>query len=310
MGIIRCKLEEQEDIASMNTDYYRVILKVIETGNISRTAEILGYTQSGVSHIISKMEKQLNLQILQRERSGITVTKEAESLLPYMRSVVGSEDMMMQEVSRKVNGEDVVIRIATVHSVAVSWLPQLLHDFQQKNPTFRFEVKESNSYEYIEESVLQGKADCGFSVSTRDPGLKFVHLYKDQYYAVMPKGHPLSELESVSPEQLEGYPFIVPEEGVWNKELKKIMATLDINTNLVTKPLDDLMILSMVEKGWGISIVTDALIQLSRSDFARSPLRPERYRNVGMVLAKTQEHQTHLRTFFDFVVPWFLTMKI
>ena len=37
-----------------------VFLKVVETGSFKRTADILGYTQAGISYIIGAMEQELN----------------------------------------------------------------------------------------------------------------------------------------------------------------------------------------------------------------------------------------------------------
>ena len=39
----------------MDMDNYEIFLKVAETGNITRAAQILNYTQSGVSHAIAAL---------------------------------------------------------------------------------------------------------------------------------------------------------------------------------------------------------------------------------------------------------------
>ena len=37
----------------MNTEYYRIFLECVRTGNLTQAAENLGYTQSGISHIVA-----------------------------------------------------------------------------------------------------------------------------------------------------------------------------------------------------------------------------------------------------------------
>ena len=37
----------------MNTEYYRIFPECVRTGNLTQAAENLGYTQSGISHIVA-----------------------------------------------------------------------------------------------------------------------------------------------------------------------------------------------------------------------------------------------------------------
>nr|MCR5022019.1 LysR family transcriptional regulator [Ruminococcus sp.] len=55
----------------MNTEYYRILLRTVEIGNITKAAELLGYTQSGISRIIGKLEEELGTPIVTRNRTGI-----------------------------------------------------------------------------------------------------------------------------------------------------------------------------------------------------------------------------------------------
>lgn len=289
----------------MNTDYYRVILKVIETGNISKTAQLLGYTQSGVSNIISKVEKQLEMKLFNRDHTGIRLAAEAQSLVPIIRNIVKEEDAFLKEVSNKINGQEVTIKIVTVHSFAVTILPQLLNDFQKQNPNVRFELKELNYYGLIEKALQEGESDFAFTVYSYNQQMEYHELFRDDYCVVMPKDHPLAGLDSVEPEQLAEYPFILPEEEVYNTEVKKIISSMKANKSLETKPLDDMMILSFVENGWGISIVPQQLTKLSNADIAVSKLGKDFYRPMGMIAKKNSKVSHQHRLFKEFVIKWF-----
>ena len=47
----------------MNLNRYEIFLKVAEIGNITRAAEILNYTQAGISHAISALEKEAGVTL-------------------------------------------------------------------------------------------------------------------------------------------------------------------------------------------------------------------------------------------------------
>ena len=59
-----------------------VFLKVVETGSFKRTADILGYTQAGISYIIVAMEQEFGLTLFHREYGGVSCT-EAENSEPW-----------------------------------------------------------------------------------------------------------------------------------------------------------------------------------------------------------------------------------
>lgn len=61
---------------------YEIFLKTAEIGNITKTAEILHYTQAGISHAIAALEKETGFSLLARSASGVTLTENGKRLLP------------------------------------------------------------------------------------------------------------------------------------------------------------------------------------------------------------------------------------
>ena len=79
----------------MNIIKYRLLVKAIELGNLTKAASELGYTQSGASHQIKSVEEELGIKILQRDRSGTKLTTEGKLLLPYIREAISCEDKIL-----------------------------------------------------------------------------------------------------------------------------------------------------------------------------------------------------------------------
>ncbi|MFR6331705.1 MAG: LysR family transcriptional regulator [Eisenbergiella sp.] len=67
----------------MNINKYRLLIKAIELGNLTKAAQELGYTQSGASHQIKSVEEELGIKILQRDRSGTKLTTEGNASALY-----------------------------------------------------------------------------------------------------------------------------------------------------------------------------------------------------------------------------------
>ena len=54
-----------------NLQKYMAFLKTVEYGSFTKAAEVLHYSQSGISRMISDLEKEWNLSVLERGRSGV-----------------------------------------------------------------------------------------------------------------------------------------------------------------------------------------------------------------------------------------------
>ena len=67
--------------AMMILNRYEIFLKVAELGNITRTAEALHYTQAGISHAISALEKEAGVTLLVRSSTGVSLTENGRRLL-------------------------------------------------------------------------------------------------------------------------------------------------------------------------------------------------------------------------------------
>ena len=58
----------------MNILTYMAFLKTVETGSFTKAAELLNYSQSGVSRMISDLEREWRIPLLERDRNGIRLT--------------------------------------------------------------------------------------------------------------------------------------------------------------------------------------------------------------------------------------------
>lgn len=54
-----------------NIQKYATFLKIVELGSLTRAAEALNYSQSGISRMIKSLEKEWNVSLLRRDRGGV-----------------------------------------------------------------------------------------------------------------------------------------------------------------------------------------------------------------------------------------------
>ena len=68
-----------------NLQKYQAFLKTVEYGSFTKAAELLNYSQSGISRMISDIEKEWNLTLLERGKAGVFLTSQGEKLLPFIQ---------------------------------------------------------------------------------------------------------------------------------------------------------------------------------------------------------------------------------
>lgn len=71
----------------MNIQKYMAFVKTVEYGSFTRAAELLNYSQSGISRMIGDLEKEWNIILLERGKSGVRLTSDGMKLLPHAKNV-------------------------------------------------------------------------------------------------------------------------------------------------------------------------------------------------------------------------------
>lgn len=81
----------------MDITKYEVLLRAVDCGSLTRAAEEMGYTQSGISHMMKSLESEVGFPVLVRSRSGVSLTKGGETILPYIRTIVNANNHLTQK---------------------------------------------------------------------------------------------------------------------------------------------------------------------------------------------------------------------
>ena len=90
-------------LMDMNIQKYLAFFKTVEYGSFTKAAERLNYSQSGISRQISDLEKEWNIALLERSRSGVRLTSDGLALLPYAKRVCEEYEKLQTQVD-ELNG--------------------------------------------------------------------------------------------------------------------------------------------------------------------------------------------------------------
>lgn len=283
----------------MNIQKYMAFVKTVEYGSFTKAAEILNYSQSGISRMINDLEKEWNIILLERGRSGVKLTSDGMKLLPFAKNVCAEYDKLQMEVSDLTGLQSGLIRIGTFSSVATHWLPNIIREFQKAYPNIDYELL-LGDYTEIEEWILDGRVDCGFLRLPTHPDLETIFLEQDRLLAVLPQDHPLAHLDRFPVTALCEEPFMLLEKGA-KAEISEIFDRCNLTPNVHFTTWDDYAIMSMVESGLGISILPELILRRIPYRIVARELSVPAYRKIGIALRSKKNASLTVKRFLDYL---------
>ena len=211
----------------MSMTKYQVFLKVVDCGGFTRAAEELHFTQSGISHTIASLERELGVPLFVRNRGGVTLTADGRALLPRIQTLCDDARILAQKAQELRGLETGIVRVATFNSVSVQWLPYILKSFREEHPHIEFELLPFVENAELEEAVLSGRADCCFASLPTTHLLDTWMLHRDQWRVIVAYNHPLAGRDPFPLDALASEPFIYLQEGE-DYEVRAVLDSLQI----------------------------------------------------------------------------------
>ena len=283
----------------MNIQKYMSFVKAVEYGSFTKAAQKLNYSQSGISRMISDLEKEWKVVLLERGKGGINLTSDGLRLLPYAKSLVDEYEKLQMQVDELNGLQSGLIRIGTFSSVATHWLPKIIKRFQKDYPNIDYELL-LGDYSEIERWISDGTVDFGFVRSPAKAGLETEFLAEDPLVAVLTENHPLAKEEKFPASAFKDEPFILLERDE-DSDVADILEKQGIKADIRFTTWDDYAIMSMVENGLGISILPQLILRRAPYKIVTKPLDVPAYRKIGIALKDKKTASVAVKRFLEYL---------
>lgn len=286
----------------MSISKFETLAKVCELGSLTKAAEVLGCTQSAVSHTINSLEEQFGFAILTRSRAGVKLTDDGQRIMPSVRGILNYYEQLNQTVSA-IRGLDFgTVRIGAFTSVAVHWLPGVIKEFQQDYPNVDIKLL-NGDYHDVEKWLTEGSVDLGFVNLPTSLNCECIALMEDRLLAILPPDHKFASYPKFPLVECETEAFITLLETS-NHDANKALSAAGIKPNIKFSTKDDYAIIAMVEQGLGISIMPELLLRGRHDNVAVKELVPPSKRTIGLAIGETSRQSPATRKFADYIIRW------
>ena len=248
-------------------------------GSLSGAAQKLGYTQSGLTHMMNALEDEFGFSILQRGYYGIKLTPAGERIIRSVRQLVMCEEALENEVELVKSYGDNVLRIGAFSSMAGTWLPSIVEKFNAEFPDITVNIQTGTVAE-LYGGLNEGKFDVCFGTKNNKYDFKWFPLEKDRFYAILPKDYP-TDGDEFKISHFNGTKFLMPGLG-FDDDISAVFSDNNVKPFVTPTYVDDPAIISMVEHGLGISMLSELIIAGRTEVVKVLPIVPEVSRTLAL----------------------------
>lgn len=265
----------------MDSKKLEILMTAADLGSFTKASEVVGYTQSGLTHMMDALEKEVGFPLLQRDHSGIRLSPQGAQLMPAIREFLQANANLENQIRTIAESQHELIRIAAYSSIAIHWMPELLYRFRRICPEVSVDLRMVDHALEPYELLETGQSDVIFASRQQSAICDWTPLYRDRMYAILPKDYPLKDEAFFDLKEFAGLDFLMPY-GRFDIDVRAVLEPLGIRLNARPCRMDDETVIRMVSRGLGVTMMTELMVRGRTSDVQCVPVQPECIRELGM----------------------------
>ena len=279
----------------MESKKLEALLMAVDLGSFTKAAEVLGYTQSGLTHMMNSLEKEVGFTLLERGRSGVRLTEEGERIAPAVREFLQANARLDSVIEQVASSRTEIIRVSAYASIAMHWLPGIIQRFREECPDVDVDIRMADHVDVPYELLAQGKMDA---IPQDEGQYEWVHLADDPMFAVLPKDFDTQGMTAFPLAAFEARDFIMPSQG-FDKDIMRIFNRIGVKPHILPTWVDDPTVISMVSHGLGVSMMTELTVRGRTDGVKLLPVEPASSRELGLAVRSLDAASDGLRHFID-----------
>ena len=192
----------------MNLSHLQLFADLAESRSISKAAFKNSISQSAASQHLQEVEKQLQLQLVDRSVRPLVLTEAGNIYLKFCLDVIDKKKLFESSLELIKGQAEGSVRVASIYSVSVSDLARIERHFEERYPTVGLKVNYLQPAK-VYEAIRQDRADLGLvSYPEPAPDLQIIPWRQERMAVAVAFGSPLATKVWLRPSDLQGHDFI------------------------------------------------------------------------------------------------------
>lgn len=285
----------------MDSKKLEILMTAADLGSFTKASEVVGYTQSGLTHMMDALEREVGFPLLQRNHNGIQLTEQGIQLMPAIREFLQANANLENQIRIIAEQKTEVIRIAAYASIAMHWMPEILYRFRRLCPEVNVDLRMVDHALEPFELLESGQTDVIFASKQHYSCCDWTPLYDDRMYAILPKDYPLMGRSLFPLDEFANQEFLMPY-GRFDLDVKAAFDSIGVRLNFRISKVDDETVIRMVGRGLGVSMMTELMIRGRTNDVMCVPVNPPVIRELGMGTHVKRKESESIRKLKDCVL--------
>lgn len=284
-----------------------LLLALTDSDGIAGAGAKLGMSPSATSHALRALEIALGTGLVDRNASGVVLTYTGEQVLPHVRDVFASLQLVQATALAGAELKTGLLRLGSFGaSATIRVLPPLLERFKARYPGVDVLVTEKPD-EQTSRDLIERRLELA-AVTLPKPDFDTQTLAIDELVAVLPADHPLAKLETVPLNEMTVDPFILTRAGS-QALVSKLFSRNGLQPRVTYELLQLMSILELVAKGKGVSILAKLALPDRYNGTVFRPLSPRTSRRIGLACLNESRLSPVARAFWQETRRYYASLK-
>ncbi|WHZ33336.1 LysR family transcriptional regulator [Sagittula sp. MA-2] len=192
-----------------------LILRIAETGQLQRAAQMAGMSQPAASRMLNEIEQRAGGALFDRYPKGMLATPLGEIVSRRAQVILEEYDALEREARRITTGEMGQVRVGAVTGPAVGLIVPAVRRVKAAAPDIEMTIEVGPSTELVR-GLVEGRFDFVISRLPAEHDSRDFRLYpaRSEIVSLLVRpAHPLAGRTEVTLEELQGYEWVVQEIG-------------------------------------------------------------------------------------------------
>jgi DNA-binding transcriptional LysR family regulator len=282
-------------------------LKIAETGNLTKAAQILHMSQPPLSYQLKLLEEELGVPLFVRDARNLQITNEGIYLQDKAIQIMSLLEKASSEIKNIASSAVINISIGSVTSINHSLLPRAVSEYKKKHPNTLFNIYDGSSFRIIE---LLNNNVIDFGI-LREPFNKDLYSHvlirnaavlrqdEDDYFVAI--GHREffhnAEPDTIRLEELAHCPLIVHRR--FEELVTSMCAEVNTTPNIICRNDNIISSLEWSSNGIGIGIMpyTSSLLSSDERLVVKKVVEPSFHSNLYLIWNSKTKLPAHVMEF-------------
>ncbi len=259
--------------------------------NMSRVAEELRMTPSGVSHCIKTLEQDLGCRLFQRSSRSIVLTPAGAEFLVEAEVILARMKDVRERVRATTEERRGAVRLGVDTAFCRHVLPSVLREFRESFPSHQVKIDVMDHGEIVRR-IKESSLDLGYIVETvPHAGCQKMPLVEDEWVFALHPLHPWAIKRRAIREEIGNRKLILPERGYLRAAVTAYFRAEGLSLTPALELSDEDAIRRYVEIDFGVGIAARWMLSAAIEDgkVTTLPLGRKKLRSTWVaVMSKTR----------------------